>query len=229
MLVAGEDVEHVYIIGVLSTQASVIIRSGNGAFARLDNDRASLQIFSPHNELIVEYDTAHNKTKLNSLGDNLELNVPTGNMVLNSSESITIQSDSIQLTGRNMISMKVQDQTGHSLTGLSLGNHQAKLSCPDFRVIAKNGDLFVDELRVAGKKIVANLVQATCKIGKLETRAKTLIHKARNMYQSVENLSQLKTGRLKTLIKTTYHLKSKNTVLKSEEDVKVKAKEINLG
>ncbi|MCI5223474.1 MAG: DUF3540 domain-containing protein [Candidatus Electrothrix sp. AR4] len=229
VLIAGEDIYRIYIIGVLSTKESATIHSTNGAYARLDNDRASLQIFSPHDELIIEYDTANNKTKLSSHGNNLELNAPAGNMSLNSSESITIQSDSINLTGRNMINMKVQDQTGTSISGLSLGNYQTKLNCPDFRIVAKNGDLFVDELKITGKKILTNLVQATFKISKLETRAKTLVHKAQNMYQSVENLSQLKTGRLKTLIKSTYHLKSKNTVLKSEEDFKVKAEEINLG
>lgn len=72
-------------------------------------------------------------------------------------------------------------------------------------------------------------MQATLNISKIETKAKTLIHKAQDMYQSVENLSQLKTGRLKMLIKSTCHIKSKDTVLKAEEDFKVKAEEINLG
>jgi hypothetical protein len=60
----------------------------------------------------------------------------------------------------------------------------------------------------------------------LETRAQTIISKMKNIYQSVENLSQLRAGRLKTLVQSTVHLKSKSTVLQSEEDFKVRAERI---
>ncbi|MCW5201726.1 DUF3540 domain-containing protein [Desulfobulbus sp. US4] len=227
VLIAGEDIHRLYIIGVLSAKSSATIRSGNGTYVCLDNDRTSLQIFSKHDELIIEYDTTNNKTKLSSLADNLEFNAP--NIALNSSGSVTIKGDSVNLAGRNEINVKVQDYDSNSFSVLSLGNYQTKLSCPDLRVTVKNGDLFVDELKIVGKRMLINLVQATFNMNKLETKTKTFIHKAQNMYQSIEGLSQLKTGRLKMLIKSTCHLKSKNTVLKAEEDFKVKAEEINLG
>jgi len=220
VVIAGEDLGSIYIIGVLSTKASQTLRSENGAYARLDNDRASLQLFSPSHELIIEYDTVKNTTNIRSL---------SGNMEFYSSESITFQGNSINFKGKDKINMKVQDYDKNSLSTLSLGNYQTKLNCPDLRVTAKNGDLFIDELKIAGKRMLINLVQATFNMNKLETKTKTLIHKAQNMYQSIEGLSQLKTGRMKMLIKSTYHLKSKNTVLKAEEDFKVKAEEINLG
>jgi hypothetical protein len=49
------------------------------------------------------------------------------------------------------------------------------------------------------------------------------------MYNTVEQLSQLKTGRMRTLVKSTFHLKAKNSMLKSEEDFKVRAEKIHLG
>jgi hypothetical protein len=78
-------------------------------------------------------------------------------------------------------------------------------------------------------KLIGNLSHCLVAAKKLETRAQTIISKMKNMYQSVENLSQLKAGRLKTLVESTVHLKSKSTVLKSEEDFKVRAERINLG
>ena len=103
------------------------------------------------------------------------------------------------------------------------------MSCPDLRISSKRGTLFIDDLMLAGKKVLGNLVKATITAEHLETRTQTIINKTKNLFQSVEKLTQLKTGRLKTLIQQTYHLKSKNTVLKSEDDFKVKAKKINLG
>lgn len=220
VLIAGEDVRSIYIIGVLSAKASATICADSGAYARLDKNSVSLQIFSPDNELIIEYDTVRETTKVSS---------PTGRISFSSSESIEFKSRLIDFTGKDKINMKVQDYGSTSLSTLSLGNYQTKLNCPDLHVTAKNGNLFVDQLRITGTRMLTNLVQATLNINKLEAKAKTLIYKAQDMYQSVENLSQIKIGRLKMLIKSTFHLKSKNTVLKSEEDFKVNAKEINLG
>lgn len=143
VLIAGEDIRRIYIIGVLSAKASATIRSSNGAYARFDNNRASLQIFSPHNELIIEYDTGKDTTTVSSL---------TGNMEFNSPESITFQSNSIDFTGKNKINMKVQDYSKGSLSTLSLGNYQTKLNCPNLHVTAKNGNLFIDQLKITGKK-----------------------------------------------------------------------------
>ncbi len=233
VLVVGEDFNTIYIIGVLSVKSPAKTRSKNGAYALLADagtgSRTSLQIFSKHNELVVEYDTENNKTKVNSGTGDLEFSVPAGNIAFQSSKSVVLKGETISLEGRQKIDLAVQGYPGSSMSSLSLGKHQTKLSSPDLRITARRGNLFIDELKITGKKILSNLIQATIKVDKLETKAQSIISKAKNMYQSVENLSQLKTGRLKTLIKSTYHLKSKNTVMKSEDDFKIKAEKIDLG
>ena len=64
---------------------------------------------------------------------------------------------------------------------------------------------------------------------KLESIANTVLQKAENIYQSVKGLTQLKTGRMRTLVDSTFHLKGKKVFIKAEEDFKVKGKKIHLG
>jgi len=64
---------------------------------------------------------------------------------------------------------------------------------------------------------------------RLETLAETVVSKAKNVYRSVEQLTQLQTGRLRTLVKGSWHASSKNAFLKAEEDFKVDGDQIHLG
>lgn len=64
---------------------------------------------------------------------------------------------------------------------------------------------------------------------RLETLAETVVSKAKNVYRTVEELTQLQTGRWRTLIKGSCHLKAREAFLKTEEDFKVDAKQIHLG
>lgn len=64
---------------------------------------------------------------------------------------------------------------------------------------------------------------------KLETIAETVMEKAKNAYRSVERLTQLRTGRMRTLVEESYQFRSKNAYVKAEKDYKIKADQIQLG
>ncbi|MGH7978089.1 MAG: DUF3540 domain-containing protein [Limisphaerales bacterium] len=64
---------------------------------------------------------------------------------------------------------------------------------------------------------------------RLETRAETVVVKAGNVYESVKELTQLQTGRMRTLVKGSCHLKARDAFMKAEQDFKVDGKQIHLG
>ena len=231
VLIAGENIHAIYIIGVLTAKSHLKTYSQNGSYALLAEsvDRSTFQIFSKRNELVVEYDAIVEKTKVHCLAGDLEFLAPAGNMTFQSAKSIELSGETISLKSKKRFDTLVQEHPGSSFSSLSIGNHRAKVSCPDLQITVKRGSFFIEDLIITGKKVLGNLVHATIKADKLETRTRSIINKTKNLYQSVENLAQLKTGRLKTLIEKTYHMKSKSTVLKSEEDFKIKANKINLG
>jgi hypothetical protein len=64
---------------------------------------------------------------------------------------------------------------------------------------------------------------------RLETRAETVVTKAANVYETVEELAQLQAGRMRTLVKGSCHLKARDAFLKAEQDFKVDGEQIHLG
>lgn len=64
---------------------------------------------------------------------------------------------------------------------------------------------------------------------RLETLAETVVSKAKNVYRTVEELTQLQTGRLRMLVKGSCHLKARDAFLKAEQDFKVDGDQIHLG
>ncbi len=86
-----------------------------------------------------------------------------------------------------------------------------------------------DTLSLNSKKLSIKAIAGQMVFGRLETTAETLIESAKNVYRNVKELSQLRTGRLRTLVDESYQVNADKVLVKSENDFKVKAEKIHLG
>lgn len=96
-------------------------------------------------------------------------------------------------------------------------------------VQAKQGTVQVGRMKYVGNRVDAVVKRSRLFIDRAERVSNTVIEKTRNAYHTVEQLTQLRTGRMRTLVDSTYHLKSKKAYLKSEQDFNVDGEHINLG
>ena len=87
----------------------------------------------------------------------------------------------------------------------------------------------MQETRIAGKKLLGRIGNVQIISRKIESVADTILARAKNVYRTISQLSQLKAGRQRTLIEKISHMKAQKTILKSETDFKVKAEKIHLG
>ena len=55
------------------------------------------------------------------------------------------------------------------------------------------------------------------------------MEKARNVYRTADELTQLKTGRLRTVVESSAHFKANAAFFKATEDFNVDGEKINLG
>ncbi|MDH5257143.1 MAG: DUF3540 domain-containing protein [Gammaproteobacteria bacterium] len=109
----------------------------------------------------------------------------------------------------------------------------------DFSLNVKNGNILLnagktveinsDTLNLTSKKLNIKSFIADMVLGRLETTTDTLVENAKNVYRTVKELTQLRTGRNRTFVEETYQLNADKVLLKSENDVKVKADKIHLG
>ena len=130
------------------------------------------------NELIFEYDSVKEQTKVNVTKGDLELCTEDGDIRLASANAVKIDSHLI-------------DMTSHLLN-----------------------------VKVGYARMV---------LIRLETIADTLVEQAKNVYRTVAQLTQLKTGRMRTLVDETYQFKADKVFMKSEDDFKIKGEKIHLG
>ena len=96
-------------------------------------------------------------------------------------------------------------------------------------VRARRGDVRIEEQRYTGRRVDAEVGAVRVVAKKMEHVVRTVIERAGAVYRYAEDLTQTSTGRLKTLVRETFHLRSRRVRMKSEKDFKVDGEQIHLG
>ncbi len=84
-------------------------------------------------------------------------------------------------------------------------------------------------LAVEAARLLAEVASLRLVAGRVETLAKTVVEKTRNLYRAVEELLETRAGRVRSLVDGTYHLKARDAVVRAERDVDVDGEKIRLG
>ena len=235
-LVVGEELSDLYLIGVLNgenpshaLEKKIALSGGTQAEAASRPEEQTLRVFSPKKELLFEYDEKNGRARVNMEAGDIEFVTQNGSITFASSREILFHGRSIGLTSMRGVCLGVMDALGKLRSALTLQPGTAKVSSPQVDIEAERGNFQVENVRYAGQKLLSKIGQAKLKIDRLESTAATVIARAKNVFQTVEQLSQVKAGRMRTLVDKTFHFKSKKAYLKSEEDYKIKAEKIHLG
>ena len=236
VLITADSTGLSYIIGILSCSSDEgrpadRIRLADGTEARLDrsSQHESLKLYSQDNQLLVEYQSGSGAMTISAPSGGIEFKANDGGIAFKSARDIHIDGSHVILNADQDIRLGVHSANGDAGPTVSLTNRSMKLAAPIFDLIAPRAHLFLEETQVAGKKLLGRITNVQLITRKIESVAETIMAKAKNVYRTVTELSQLKAGRQRTLVDTTIHTKSHKTILKSEQDFKVKAEKIHLG
>jgi len=114
-------------------------------------------------------------------------------------------------------------QTGQTVVGVPTGDLVLDLPDGAFRVAASRGI----ELRAPTFGLDAE--SARLRLGKLETVVGRLIERARNVYRRVDELAELRAGRVRTLAQGLLQLAGATAALTAKGVVRVDGQKIELG
>ncbi len=237
VLVAGEQINEFYVIGLLgwntqqeSTSDRLVMACGIQAQKSGRPDEEKLQIISKQGALIFEYDSSTGKSRVDIPSGDLEITTQNGNIDFTSAQGIRFSSiNPIELKSSEKIQFTVTDNSRSTSTAISLDSHAIDMKSPKLGIKAQKGELSIEDTHYSGKRITAVFENVKCVMDRFESAAVTVIEKLKNVYRSVEGLTQLRTGRMRTIVDTTYQFKSKKAFLKAEEEFKVKGNKIYLG
>ena len=237
VLVAGEEKDTFYIIGILNTETpgpektdSLLMQCGVKATVEGPANEEKLQVHSQQGELIFEYDANTGTSRIDILSGNLEINARNGNIDFASAKGIRFHShDDIQIKTNQAINMTASNEPGTTGSTFSLESSKINMQSPELGVNVRAGDFVIDETRLTGKIIKTTFESARFVTGRLESLSGTVIEKVKNLYRTVDGLHQVRSKRMRTLVDETYHFKSRKAFLKAEEDIKIKGEKIHLG
>ena len=120
--------------------------------------------------------------------------------------------------------------TQSSIVNIPKGNLEIRTEDGDIMLNAANKvSLNGQSLEMQTQNLKLQASYANLVFDRLETATDTLIENAKNVFRSVKQLTQLRTGRMRTLVDETYHFKANKAMLKAEEDFKINADKIHLG
>jgi len=234
VLAAGEDVNEIYILGLLKSSVSRTeerLTTADGTYALImkSNSEEKILINSKNGETIFEYDPAAAKSRINLQPGDIEFTA-NGNISFISEGNINfISKQFIEMESRHGIRIFLKDVIGKILSSVSLNHRKIKMSSPDFDIISQKAMIHIEDIKYIGNNFSAVIKKVKLVAGKVESITNEIISRAKNVYNDVDELIQLKAGRVRTLVKSTLHIRSKNSYLRSEEDFKVNAEKIHLG
>ena len=236
VLAMGEDLDDLYVIGVLEStpkdtgeEKSLNLQGGTRAQVSGPADKQTIQILSKNREFLFQYDEKTGKAKVNLESGDLEFISQKGNINFYAGQDILMNGKTVGITSRSGLVLGILNTVGKIQSALTLKPREIYLQSPQIEVDAKQGDFQIEKTSFKGKQLVGSIGFVKLTMDRIESVVQTAIQKAKNVYHTVTELSQMKTGRMRTLVESTFHLKSKKVFLKAEEDVKVKGEKIHLG
>lgn len=236
VLAAGEDINEMYVIGILNLSSKnaaeenkLSLENKSHTVKNKTGQSEKFKLHTESGELIFEYDEEKRKYRVNVKAGDIEF-VSDGSISFISKENIHFKSSqSIEMECRSGMRFSILDLIGKVLSSMSLRHRKIKLDSSNLDVTSQRADIAVQDLKYLGTNFSATIKRVKLIAGKFETIVNDIINRAKNVYSTVEELTQLKTKRMRTFVVSTLHIKAKNSYLKSEEDFKINGKKIHLG
>src|SRR5690606_2487918 len=175
------------------------------------------------------YDPAAQKARVTLAAGDLEFETRAGDIRFSSAQDISFEGRNIGLAAHSAIRLDVVDALRKSTASLSMGLRRLKAAAAQMTFDAGRAQVSVEETRYVGKKLLSRIAYMQLVADKCETVTRVLVEKSKNAYRTVEQLSQLKAGRKRTLVEETYQMNAGKAFLSTREDFKVKADKIHLG
>jgi hypothetical protein len=86
-----------------------------------------------------------------------------------------------------------------------------------------------DQVTLTGRALESTFERIMTRAETMESRVGRLVERARETYREVEDLAQTRAGRLRLVAKKTLHALGQRTLVKADEDMKIKGEKIYLG
>jgi hypothetical protein len=136
--------------------------------------------------------------------------------------SLSVRVDEVSLAGAKRVELSSHDAT------ITLNAGGVAVSAPRTTVAGAAAQVTVDDARVEAKVLTTVADRMRAVAGSVETRAASIVSRARTVMTEVEELAQTRGGILRFIAREGFHVRGRRAVVKADEDVKLKGQKIYL-
>ena len=204
VLVAGESHEALFVIGVLTD-------------------------CEPDGSLLFEYDAERKATRVHMPEGDLDLVAPQGGIRIQARDGMLLDASAVEIRGRRGVALTVGGMLEKVRTRFALSRRAAGLTADRLTMKADRAELEFDRTEIRGERAESDIKNVRVNGERFERTFDTVITNAKNAYESVEELSQQLVGRLRTIVRDAWHVRSKRTLLRSDENTQIDGKKIDIG
>ncbi|MBL8604511.1 MAG: DUF3540 domain-containing protein [Myxococcales bacterium] len=180
--------------------------------------------------LVFEFDANSGRSVLYVAAGDLEIRVPEGAVKMSARDGVSIDSEgSVDIAAQHAVKLVSRGLEGAPGSSVVLDPRGTAVATPRLDARAHTAEVSVGEARVLARSLHTAVETARQVAGVVEVQASRIVERAKNVYREVEELSQTRAGRIRVVALTTYHLLGKRTLLKAEEDMKIRGEKIHLG
>jgi hypothetical protein len=194
---------HLRVLPSGAERTEGVIEASDGSRAELigsQDDEERLVLKDRDDRVLFEYVPSTSRCVVHVPTGDLVLKTDEGNIELDSAESITLR-------GQRGVDVETEALRAH----------------------ASRADVDVEETNLRAHVIQSTVHRLLQRVDVLETTAGRVVERARETYREVEELAQLRAGRIRQVADKTFHVFGARTLLKARKDVKIKGDTIHLG
>jgi len=232
VLIAGAGSTEAYVIGCLTPPAADRLTSANGTYAECCKDQSGhevVRVLTRNDELMFEYDPEKQVTRVAVPQGSLELMTAKGDLTLNAAGTVRIAGSAIEITARRRLSMAVVNAVGKAKSWFRMLEGRLHTGGAKFDLVAEETELNSPTTRLNSNEVSVNAGQVHVEAEHLETAADTRVERSGSVYQTVVDVLQQQTGRLRTYVSGLSHFRSKRAYFSSEESFNIDGDKVNLG
>ncbi|MEN8133820.1 MAG: DUF3540 domain-containing protein [Pseudomonadota bacterium] len=222
----GEDTVYITMILEKAKKAAVngeAMSMSEKAKSKIINkkDRQVFAVYNKRGELIFEYDPKNDRSRVIMESGSLDVAAPLGDISFSAGGRIRLESCSVEMNAKSAKSIQS--------SRLILGKFKTELQSENVNIKSAKNRFELAEVDYIGKTLMSRVSRAKLNWGRVETLVDTLVQKARTSFTMVEELSQTKAGRMRTLVAGAFRLKAERAKLKTDKSVDIDGERINLG
>ncbi len=215
------DAAQTFVVGVLHAARQQIALPDGGHVALADG---AVELRDAEDRLLIRYDGG--SAEVCAPAGDLTLAAPRGHVRLSSALDVVIEAErDVQQRACRQLGLQAgadRQQVTVTPTTTTLENDRLELKANDTEVTSGRVAVVANHIANTAKRLANN-------VGRYELTADRIAEKSREAFRDVAGLLQLRVGRARQIVKRTFTLHSRRTVMVSQGDTSIDGKKIRLG